>query len=163
VALKPNLIWIIQRYRHIENHSRINNLASNINAYHSTNTMWSKWGFAMMVLVLGFLVVLLDLKGKELFFTFWYWEKGFKTLIKPFEKLWSVYTWKYEWFLNNECHSHRWLSYPFSKPRRSNSNVIILRDHLELIEGMHTFCLDQTLLNLKVCNFTLICQNGIKN
>lgn len=88
VALKPNLIWIIQRHRHIGNHSRINNLVSNINDYHSMNTIWSKWGFAIWWFwFLGFLVVLLDLRGKELFSAFWYWEKGFKPLIRT---LWEA-------------------------------------------------------------------------
>jgi len=42
---------------------------------------------------------------------------------------------KYEWFLHNGYHSHRWLSYLFSKPCRSKFNIIIIGYHLKLIRG----------------------------
>ena len=37
--------------------------------------------------------------------------------------------------------------------RRSNFDVIVVKDHLILVEGLHTFHLDSTLLNLEVCSF----------
>jgi len=59
-------------------------------------------------------------------------------------------------FFHNEYHSHRWLSYSLSKPCRRNSNVIVVDYHLKLVEGVHTFRLDPTMLNLEVCSFTFI-------
>jgi hypothetical protein len=45
---------------------------------------------------------------------------------------------------------------PFSRHRRSDSDVNIIRDHMKLVEKVHTFRLDPTLLNLEVCSFTFI-------
>jgi len=53
--------------------------------------------------------------------------------------------------------SHSWLSYPFLRPRRINSEVIVIEDHLKLVEEIHNFHLDPTLCNLKVCSSTFIC------
>jgi hypothetical protein len=41
--------------------------------------------------------------------------------------------------------------------RRRNFDVNVIGDHLNLVEKMHTFCLDPSLLNLKVCSSTFIC------
>ena len=59
--------------------------------------------------------------------------------------------------LRNGYHSHRWLSYPLLRSCRSNCNVIVIEDHLKLVERVHIFCLDLTLLDLEVCSFTSIC------
>jgi len=64
-----------------------------------------------------------------------------------------------EWFLHNGYHNHQWLSYPLLKSYWNNFNVIVIYYHLKLVEGMHIFCLDQTLLDLEVCNFTFIYLN----
>jgi len=55
----------------------------------------------------------------------------------------------------------KWVSQPLmielpTFKASSNSDVIIVEDHLKLVEGMHTFSLDLTLLDLEVCSFTSI-------
>jgi hypothetical protein len=67
-----------------------------------------------------------------------------------------VHTWKNSMVLHNRYHSQGWLSWPISKLRWGNSNVNIIRDQLKLVEKMHTFRLDPTLLNLEVISFTFI-------
>jgi len=59
--------------------------------------------------------------------------------------------------LQNVYHNHQRPSYVFSRLCWSNSDVHIIRDHLILIEEKHIFCLDLSLLILKVCSSTFIC------
>jgi hypothetical protein len=52
--------------------------------------------------------------------------------------------------LQNRCHRQRWLSWPLLRHHQSNSDVNVIGDHQKLLEEVHTFCLDLTLLILKV-------------
>jgi hypothetical protein len=61
--------------------------------------------------------------------------------------------------LHNRYHNYSWLSWPISKPRRSNSNFIVIKEYLKLVDGVYTFYLDPTLFNLEICRFTFICLN----
>jgi hypothetical protein len=58
--------------------------------------------------------------------------------------------------LTQLCSSHGWRSCLLSRPYRSNSDIIVTLDHLNLVEEMHIFHMDPTLLNLKICNSTFI-------
>jgi hypothetical protein len=58
-------------------------------------------------------------------------------------------------FCSNEYLSQGWLGLPLSKLRWSNSNLIIIKYHLKLREGVHIFRLDLTLFNFEVYSFTL--------
>jgi uncharacterized protein (DUF2384 family) len=61
---------------------------------------------------------------------FWY---------EPTKKAWSVNIWKRLVILQNEYHSYQWLSYPLSMLYRSNIDVIIIEEHLKLVEGCTLF------------------------
>jgi hypothetical protein len=74
----------------------------------------------------------------------WSWWMYCKPLIRTY---WGA------WWL----HCQDWLSCPLLRPCRSNYEVIIAWDHLNLVKGVYTFHLDPTLLNLEVCNSTFMC------
>jgi hypothetical protein len=108
-------------------------------------------------LVLKILVVLPNLETKEHVSSLLILRKICPTFDK--HPLKGLEVWTYEkrlMVLWNGYHNHWWLSYPLSRLHRSNSDVIIVEDHLKLVEGMHTFSLDLTLLDLEVCSFTSI-------
>jgi len=138
--------------------------------------LWSKWksfGYVLQLwalylcwfyngdfhnLVLEILVLFPNLETKKLIFGILILKETWSTFYKnPLRRL-EVWTNKNRLVvLRNGYHSHRWLSYPLSRFCRSNSNVIVIEDYLKLVERVHTFCLDLTLLNLEVCSFTSIC------
>jgi len=72
------------------------------------------------------------------------------------KKTWSVNTQKRLVVLQNTYYNHWWLSQPLSSLRRSNFNVIVIEDYLKLVDEVHTFRLDPTLLDLEAYNFTII-------
>ena len=86
--------------------------------------------------------------------TFWFQGKGCESLVRTYEKLLSVNTWKESWFFTQLCFNHGWLSCLFFRLCRSNYDIIVAQDYLKLVEGMHIFHLNPTLLNLEVCSST---------
>lgn len=96
------------------------------------------------------------------FLTSWSWEKCCKPLIRAH---WGAFMCEhaktksvFAWYLLCWC----WLSCPLSRPCRGNSDVVIVWDHLKLIERVHTFHLDPTSLILDVCNSTFMCLDRLK-
>jgi hypothetical protein len=63
---------------------------------------------------------------------------------------------KLDGFCTNGYLSQGWLSWPFSRLCWRNSDVNVIRGHLNLVEQMHTFRLDPSLLYLEVCSSTFI-------
>jgi len=109
---------------------------------------WTRGGIYRVLL--GFWEVL------NSFLTIWSWEKCCKPLIKT---LWGAFVCKhtksksvFAWWL----HCRGWPICPFSRPRRSNYDIIIAWDHLKLVDGVHTFYLDLTLFNLEVGSSTFV-------
>jgi hypothetical protein len=64
---------------------------------------------------------------------------------------------KVECSFANECSCQGWLGWSLSWFRRSNSDVNVAWDHLDLVEGVHAFRSDPFLLDLEVCNSTFKC------
>jgi len=59
-------------------------------------------------------------------------------------------------FCTNGYLSQGWLSWPFSRLRWRNSDVNVIKSHMNLLEQMHTFRLVPSLVYLEVCSSTFI-------
>jgi hypothetical protein len=84
------------------------------------------------------------------FLTFWFWEKCCKSLIRThWGAFVSEHTGKKKSVLAQLCFSHGWLSCSVLRSFQRNSDIIIIWDHLKLVEGMHTFHFDPTVTRVR--------------
>jgi len=128
-------------------------------------TLWSEWGWFWMVLttrsyILWWFCDKLDFKDFSGFAKLGdQWivsgllnlRETWLILDKNPSRRLEVWTHKKKsMILHNGYHICSWMNWLFSKPCRSNFDVIIVRNRLRLVEGKHTFRLDLTLLNLEV-------------
>jgi len=91
------------------------------------------------------------------FLTYWSWEKCFKPLIRTHWGAFMCEHMKRKSVFAQRFHYQGQLSCPLLRFRWSDYDVIITWYHQKLVEEMHTFHLDPTLHNLKVCSSIFIC------